>query len=244
MLQSLLDQRYIYIIDEYIYINDLCVMGRSDHSIPKGILYCLNAKNGVKIWEKSCIVNSDCLFVNRYLYFITNDGNFYCLEKTTGEEKYQYKTDKTGVYATLCITDAFIYFTIDNTLYCLDVESGRKIWKFQSSYNIKALQASDGYVYFSDNIDRNVYCLDGRTAKKVWEFKRRYSSSIRKRNVNFWMANGFIYLSRSCLDAKTGEELWVIPHEPFCIVDGYIYLQDNTRFYCMDTGNRGINAGN
>ena len=59
-----------------------------------GNVYCLNAKNGQKIWafETKDEIESAPLVLNNTVYIGASDRHFYAMDATTGKQKWKFKT--------------------------------------------------------------------------------------------------------------------------------------------------------
>ncbi len=86
--------------------------------------------------------------VDGKLYIGSLDFEMYCLDISTGEALWRYKTEG-SVYSSPAVVDGKVYFgSLDNYLYALDAEDGSFLWKYKTEDTIVyAPGVVDGAVY-------------------------------------------------------------------------------------------------
>jgi len=168
-----------------------------------GNFYALNAKNGKLKWtfktegEKRYSAKGihgwlpkDSLFTDLWdfwlsspaiqdntIYFGSGDGNFYALNKTTGKEKWKFKTDGI-IHSSPAIAFGNVYFGgWDTYLHALNKETGKEVWKFKTGedtviYNQTGITSSpviSGNMLYFGCRDAHIYALDALNGKLIWK---------------------------------------------------------------------------
>ncbi len=166
------------------------------------------------------------------LFFGSNDGYLYSLNKEDGSLNWKYKTG--GEVASVpAISDGKVFFASRNGFfYALDAQTGEDVWKFQTGGESKfgavdmwgltpkgkyhtdpwdfflSSAAVYGNKVFFGSGDGNIYALDTKTGKEVWKFKTGlgvHSSPAVYEGVLYcgsWDSN--IY----ALNPETGGKIW------------------------------------
>jgi outer membrane protein assembly factor BamB len=161
---------------------------------------------------------SSPLVVDDALVIGSGDGNVYCLDPATGNERWHYQT-KSRVRATPASDGKTVYAgSFDGTMVALDLKKGgAPKWKFKTAGNTYfpngEIQSSpalaDGLVLFGSR-DANLYALDSKTGKEVWKNSHGGSWVIGTPAVK----DGVVYVGSSdakfirAVDLKTGAEIW------------------------------------
>lgn len=151
------------------------------------------------------------------VYFGSSDGQFYCLDGTSGREKWKFQTGG-AVNSSPAINNGKVYFTSrDNYLYALHMSNGKLIWKFKMNVN---LPYENGFDYFlsSPNItndtlfvgsgDGNLYAINSKSGTVHWKYfansRIRTTPAIINNFVVFGTLSGIIY----AVDRTSGSLLW------------------------------------
>jgi outer membrane protein assembly factor BamB len=201
-------------------------------------LYCLDAENGTKLWEKetgSHTESTPCVS-NGKVYFGAGDDGLYCLDATTGEERWHYG----GLYAdgglhvdaNPVVAGNRVYcgsgvgdLHKDTVLFCLDAETGKEQWRMSVDLPMWGEVAVVGDYLFApvgngnfllsaDQTDTPqkpagaVLCLKARTGQRVWRFDTPDGVHVRVA-VD---AENVYFASRDqhcyCVDRKEGKLRW------------------------------------
>jgi outer membrane protein assembly factor BamB len=172
----------------------------------------------------------------KHVYFGSNDGSVYCLNKKTGKLIWTY-TVKNPVaesfrhFSTPLVSGNKIFIgSADKNLYCLDASTGKLIFKYQSNDWLRARPvATTSNVYFAAvNGDLHNIDFSGKKPKEVW------TKRIGKHGIyaDLAISGDKLILNNSdlysyCIDLKKGAILWrfsVI--KSFHEKDGYRVLTD------------------
>jgi outer membrane protein assembly factor BamB len=235
------------IVDDLLYIY---IKGKDT----TGYIYCLSPISGSKIWRFEAFHQwseiSPCVS-DRLLYFVRECDysdfihKLTCVNAITGRIIWERRVDLSlQIDSRPCVSDNMVYFgCTDGIFYCLDAKTGTKIWEFKQTSGLKSSPSvSNNMVYFGGD---KLYCLNGKTGSKIWEFEKGTMNSP-------CIADGLVYFGSDkfyCLDGKSGNKIWEFNTDGPAssgayMYDGFIYFGDNSKLYCLDTGKRGITAGN
>jgi outer membrane protein assembly factor BamB len=175
-----------------------------------GNFYALNARNGElnwvfktkgekqfppkSVWQKLELSDSTDPYrwdtwlsspavKNNTVFFGSGDGNFYALDKTTGEEKWKYETNAI-IHSSPALAFGNVYFGgWDTFLHALDEKTGEEKWKFKTGedtvrYNQTGITSSpvivDSVLYFGCR-DSHIYAVKALSGELIW---KRYNDDI------------------------------------------------------------------
>jgi outer membrane protein assembly factor BamB len=163
-------------------------IGEGFHENKDCKLFCLDAKNGKKIWQfqTQSHTESTPLVVDGKVYFGAGDDGIYCVDAVKGEKIWNY----TGVHvdSTPVVADSRLYVgsgvgDIQKTtlLLCLDANTGKEIWRLPVEVPAFASPALSGkHVFFgigNGDFSRSgsppigaVVCVEAASGKQVWRF--------------------------------------------------------------------------
>lgn len=106
------------------------------------------------------------------IYFGCNDGYMRCLNVSTGDVIWSFKTP-CGICGEPAVDSLLVYFGgQDGTVYALDRNTGAEVWHRKLGYHIFCNVAiySDTLL-LTGNSDGTVYALDIRTGNLVWQYQ-------------------------------------------------------------------------
>jgi len=184
------------------------------------------------------------------------DGNFYCLDQTTGGLKWTYKT-RDQIISTPALYKEKVYFgSYDKYVYCLDAITGDLVWKYRTgdaagtgeviwdfytgALILSSPSYSNGSVVFG-NDNGTMYCLNYLDGSLIWATNIPYCTIYATPAI--YEERIFITISSRdviCLDEKTGDQLWTyttkdIIHTSVAVHDGRVYATSFDSFiYCLD----------
>ena len=177
----------------------------------------INAQDSMlwKFASKSAI-HSSPVIDGSYIYFGSNDSNFYALDKYTGVKKWSYKT-KGKIKSRPCIyKESVIFNSTDGLIYALDKKNGNLKWHFktkgESTYDLWDYYLSSPAVYedfvYAGSGDSCIYALEAGTGELVWRYKTmdivHASPIIGDKKVMIGGFDGYFY----ALEYKTGQLVW------------------------------------
>ncbi len=141
-------------------------VGSYDHN-----LYSISEDGDLnwKFTSDSWLWSSPSISEDGVIYVGSGDNNLYAIDKTDGEELWNYTTGS-HIYSTPAVGDEEIYFgSYDGNLYALDKEGDLK-WNFDCGENIHSSPAigENDIVYFGSK-DGNMYAVEDGIEK--WSFE-------------------------------------------------------------------------
>lgn len=213
------------------FIADNIAYFGSVHEEKPAAFYALEATTGRKIWDKqlegsvpwSPVVNDEMVF------FSTNDGFFYGLDRQNGQERWSFGPEQRNItvkagceqcelkFGPPIIVGGVIYVgSFDHNVYALDAQTGQLKWKFETNGSVLNAPAFvNGKLYVSGG-DVYFYVLDPQTGKVVKRYLVPVDPSLEKFESSgvhstpivdsdtIYIVNGMLL----ALDAETGAEKW------------------------------------
>ena len=242
-----------------IVVDDKVYIGSADPVIHLVYMYCLNASNGNKIWEKEIeswhpySPTTAAVFDDKIYFGGGQDGIFYCLNASTGKENWSFQEGGTVpcYLGDPTVSDGKVYFGSascywdDVDVLCLDAYNGDKIWSFDALGNVYNSPAVvDGRVYVGND---RLYCLNASNGNIIWNTTEKWFASSPT------VANGKVYIGSEydnkiyCFDANNGDELWNNFTDGFvdstpAVAYGKIFVGSNdNNIYCFNAENGELN---
>ena len=181
-----------------------------------GSVYAYDYINDKRLWAfqvkeklkgKLSIYRSPTI-AGKFLYFGSENGKFYALNKNTGSTIWEFKTQGV-IRSSALINEHHCYFgSSDGKLYCLNRFSGELIWSFAAKGPIISSPAFDnGIIYVGDYASflHAIHCEFGR---KIWSHKSSdkitSSPTVIGNRIYFTNSAGVI----SAIQASTGIIEW------------------------------------
>jgi outer membrane protein assembly factor BamB len=173
-----------------------------------GVFYVFDIQAKKVLWtfktQKDACGWEPCFWGDN-VYFGSFEGNFYALNRKTGELAWKFSAADAAFPAT--VSGDRVYFgSNDFNAYCLDAETGRLIWKLKTAGIVNYLLESGGRVYVG-SYDNNIYSVDSVSGREVWSFKTNgFVTFVRvsegRVHAGSWDCRMY------CLDANTGALIW------------------------------------
>jgi len=201
------------------------------YSTVKKNVYCIDAKNGKKIWAAKVRSDRAPPSVSDGHVYIESIGKIYCLDAKSGRVLWDFNISKKELFHT--VSDGRVYVgSLDKKFYCIDGSTGSIIWSYDIGFCMAKPVVSGDYVYISA---RKVYCFNAVSGSLVWESgvgaAGRRLLSVSEGNLYVNIPSRII-----CIDVKTGKKLWdyKVPRGKFVIADKRIYLGSyDYKVYCL-----------
>ena len=185
-------------------------------------IYCLNARNGQKLWQYEDVhVDMSPAVTTQGVFFgnVYGEPSFYRLDPKDGKLRWQ-KPAPYGVCGSPSTDGQRVYFGLGNgtfgishaqpkgSVWCLSVADGSVVWKREvEDAVLTTIALSDGRVYFGSR-DRRLYCVDAMSGEVLWSFDTDEpvlsSPAVADGRVYFGSDNAHLY----CLNAASGKEVW------------------------------------
>jgi outer membrane protein assembly factor BamB len=143
-------------------------------SATDGTLYCLNALDGTKLWERDAgyggernapVVAYDRVYVGSYVVEMvppyTHHGKLYCFNAENGNQIWNITAGTTVFFS--AVADKKVFFgNGDGDIYCFDALQGTFLWRYPTAghYILSSPAIADGKLYVGST-DGNLYCFGG-----------------------------------------------------------------------------------
>ena len=165
------------IAEETIYFGSL-------NDFKSSTFYAFDTVTGEEKWDKSLkgSVTTSPVISNEMLYFCTDDGFCYGVDKNTGHEHWVISPEQRELNASNCdkcalrfsqpiINDNILYVgSLDHNLYALDAQTGVIKWRFNAGNSIlNAPTISNGKIYLGST-DGKIYVIDDQTGIELLNF--------------------------------------------------------------------------
>jgi len=180
-------------------------------------LYCLD-KEGTLIWKKNVkdrVVSGIAEFKKR-IYFGTEEGSFFSLNASSGEEIWRFQAGG-AIRSTPVFAGSKIIFGCDDFILYVLTEKGNLIDKFKAEDKIQSTPLVEKkYLYFGAD-DHYFYCVNLNNVKKKWKVKtggKIFTPPVTDgKRILFLSWNNVLY----CLNRRNGDILWwqIIPSRSF-----------------------------
>jgi len=212
-----------------------------------GYFYCFNTEREYSIYRNvgqkfkwrfkvNGAINKKAATDSSNVYFGSNDGTVYCLNKNTGELRWKYSVEKPVDEAFRHFSSPFILGdkmfigSADKNLYCLNTFKGKLIFKHETNDWIRSCPvATTTNVYFA-SINGDLYNIsyNQKTPELVWEKHigdHWIYADLTLSEDKLLLNNSDLYCY--CVNIDNGEILWkhsII--KAFYKEDGYRILSD------------------
>ena len=239
------------VVDGMVYI------GSNDRKI-----YCLDAENGLKIWESpiSGDIRTGPAVIEEKVY-VTVNGIAYCFNAINGTEIWMSSIGG-AIFSSPAVANGKVYFGSQNKkVYCLDADNGSCLWTYTTGGMVYSSPAVvNGRVYIGSD-DKKVYCLDadplddgvdegfddpdGAEYDFIWSFLTSgsmwdSSPAVIDDKIYIGTLDKKVY----CLNANNGTKLWAFTTGSSirsCPVLAYdkVYVAGSTdkKIYCLYANN-------
>ncbi len=147
-------------------------------SVSKNVLWCLDAKDGKKVWNKEYAGvplgygNSNTPTVSDgKVYAIGSESVAYCLDARTGAEVWTYKGRRGERSSSFLLLDGKAV-ALMGPLTALDAAKGALLWqqpKVAGVHQSPIAWTHEGKTYLICNTDRNVYGVDPKDGAILWQ---------------------------------------------------------------------------
>ena len=212
-----------------------------------------NVMNASVNWQRDLdFIQSSPVGDDNFVYTASTSGSVYCLDASTGNVKWTYKSNAEHVKALnekfnpnrffnspVIIGNNLMVGGTDGNMYSIDVNSGNLLWKIQTGASIFCdASAFDNKLFFGSD-DMNFYCTD-MTGNILWKksmnTKFVANSTFYNGNVIIPGIDGYVYslkISDGSLNWKfeTKGAIWAPPF----LQDNKIFIGSyDKNFYCLN----------
>jgi outer membrane protein assembly factor BamB len=180
-------------------------------------LYGLDRKGKV-LWEKKIeeSISSEVRENQEKVYFGTEEGEFFALSASSGEELWRFKAGGPVSAAAAFFGNLIVFGSDEGKLYFLD-QKGRLQETLEVGSKIQVAPLLDGNCLYFSSDDHYFHCFDLNKRKRRWKIKtggKAFVSPVAsEKRIFFLGSNSVLY----CLNKKNGELLWwkAIPSRSF-----------------------------
>lgn len=192
--------------DDILYVGDL-----------DGDFYALNVSEDLKddkhetIWEKNFsdgIKSTVAIDDNNNIYFGSNDGHFYSLNKD-GEENWNCELGEEVESSPIITNDTIYVGSTNGKIFAIDLNGNEK-WNYTTAEKVVSSPAYTNESIYIGSEDGNLYCINSSTGTLKWnvnmENKIISSPTIDENDNNVFIGsnNGNI----TCFDTRDGTFKW------------------------------------
>ncbi len=194
------------------------------------------------LWRKKTKgnVNTSPVVVGGIVYFGADDGFFYAVHLSDGEEVWRRKIGARIASSPLVVDDVVYFGAWDHSLYALRRKDGATLWHHKAKGPIDGAPAADrDRVYFGSD-DYHIYAVDRATGRLVWKYKtgRLISAAPTLSGDGLYIGgnDGFLY----AMDAQKGTERWRFQTKgrisgAAAVVEGVVYFgSSDQHVYAVD----------
>ncbi len=197
------------------------------------------------LWSFDCEdeIRSSALVFQNSIYFGSYDGNLYCLDAGSGEERWRYTTDG-GIVSSPCLWNEMVFFgSEDQILYAVYARTGRIVWSCPTGGKIRSSpQQEYDHIFFGSD-DHQLYAVGAKSGQELWRFDGgapiRSSPVISGELIVFGSDDGNVY----AVDVQSGELKWkyqtgrAVQSSP-TVAEGALYVgSGDASLYALDPEN-------
>ncbi len=168
-----------------------------------------NLQNLKHEWKKKFPhMNTSPLIEKERVYVGGDQGNFYSLDKVTGEKKWEFKAPAT-IYGSPAAADGKIFLgDVKGNLFCLNAASGEKIWQQKLQENLYGGPLIAEELLIIGSTSGIVYALDSASGTEKWSLET--GGSI---YGNGAYRDGMVFIGNNDhniygIDVSTGKIIW------------------------------------
>lgn len=180
-----------------------------------GLVVAMHPLSGWVFWRfRAGAIESSPLVVENRLYFGSWDRNVYALNKKTGKQIWEFRTDDRIVAAPAYSGGTIYIGTNGGHLYALNAKTGRMQWRASSNTRLgrrEYFYATPAVAYgrvYAANTDGYVYSYGARTGRLLWAQRAGtyvYTApAVWRKTVYVGTFDGYVV----AFDAATGRTRW------------------------------------
>lgn len=170
----------------------------------------LSFKNGV---EGGAVTDGD------KVYFGANNGQFYCVNASTGDILWTYPLNSESLTQPLVEGNSVFHITGNNTLYAFNKDTGQSLWvktnSIKSTMTLRGQTApiyDQGIVYIGFS-DGNFAAFNSQNGRELWSKRLGDDKKFTDVDATAYITNHCVLVasyanSLYCLNKKSGDILW------------------------------------
>jgi outer membrane protein assembly factor BamB len=178
-------------------------------SLGKQTLVLFHLEKAEKILkDKYPLIDTAPLVYDNRIYFGATNGQFYCINRNSGEKIWTYKA-RASIRSSPALQDGNIVFAdIKGNVYSLDAQSGIEYWSVKLEGNIYSYPVLDAQRVYIGTDKGKLFALNLKNGRTVWA--QKLSGAIFGSPALF---KSYLYIgdngnSVTALNGKTGEVVW------------------------------------
>jgi cobaltochelatase CobN len=216
-----------------------------------GDLYCINATNGITLWNKPIESNpgwfgaaSSPLIYDEVVYVVSfSDGKLHAFD-FDGNKLWDYAASGgSDLFMSAATDGSRIFFGGGNAMNCVNITTQSEEWTFGVGSQVSTTPTVEGgVVYFATGKgEKKLYAVDIATGNEIWN--RYLYGSLSSPAIS----DGRIYIGDkdkkiNCINATDGSEIWNQTLKGACrsspvVAGGMVYTAANSAegtVYCFD----------
>jgi outer membrane protein assembly factor BamB len=205
-----------------------------------GRLRCFNINSGKTVWVQDLFdVSAPIVLHDRVLLIGNYVGEFYCINRYTGDINWSYRVSGPIVGGAAVADDKVIVGSSDGHLRCFNLDDGELVWEFGAGRAILSTPAIGEYCYVTST-DRHLYAIDLQTGDEVWRFEtggQVFSSPVLDNKAVYIGSNdGCLY----SVSLDRGNLLWqfrtgaIVNSTPLVLSDAVVFGSGDSHIYFLD----------
>lgn len=199
-------------------------------------LKAININNHEVKWEYKCdSVESTPFFYDDVVYFGSDDGHLYGLDKDNGKVVLNKKLDGELKSSPIVADDSIYIGSTNGKLYCIGTDK-ENIWEFTSGDEILSSPSYVNDTVIFGSSDGNVYCLDDSEGDLIWkvDLNNKVISSPTTDEHDNSVYIGSDEGNLTCIDIRDGTVKW--SHSTGSSVQSTAALKDNLVAFGSNNG--------
>ena len=177
-------------------------------------LVAFDLLEGKTLWKKPFgDIETTPLIHHQMIYVGNNDGVFFCIDKTTGDQKWEFKlpnnTKHKGIRSSAAANiDMVAFGAEDGNIYALDSETGKLNWRYNTGDVVVSTPCLGPDNVYIGNLGGTFSAVDIASGALRWQFNAGagiYADAAFAGNVVFFGTTGGTMYA---LNAYTGTQVW------------------------------------
>ena len=176
-------------------------------------LKAININSHKVIWEYDCdSVESTPFFYNDVVYFGSDDGHLYGLDKEDGKKVFDKKLDGELKSSPIAVDDSIYIGSTNAKLYSIGTDKDKN-WDFTTGDEVLSSPSYVNETIIFGSSDGNLYCLDESDGNLIWKVdlnnKIISSPTVDEHDSSVYVGSDEGNLT--CIDIRDGTVKWSHP---------------------------------
>jgi outer membrane protein assembly factor BamB len=212
-----------------------------------GRLRCINLTNGLLVWERKLgDLSAPLILHDRSLLVGNYGGEFYSINRFTGETEWSFSTDGPIKGGAAVLEDRVLIGSAYGKLYCLNFATGDLNWSFETDGAVYSSPAVDTTACYVTSFGGVMHAVDLASGEELWRFETSanvFGSPVIDQSAVYFGANdgGFYALSK-----RDGSLIWtfqtetIISSTPLVGRDAVLFGAGDGMVYVLDKIDGGL----